>query len=98
MDINADLQWSEGSYRGFFTLTIDSNTLNATYYAMNNVSAYQDISLFFQGRLFIEYTFQGFANLDAFASAHFVVENGTSFPVWKTITFLSLFLLQERTR
>ncbi|KAJ7156048.1 PhoD-like phosphatase-domain-containing protein [Mycena crocata] len=35
---NADLQWSEGSFRGFFTLTIDPNTLTATYYAMRNVS------------------------------------------------------------
>lgn len=33
---NADLQWSEGSYRGFFVLTIDSETLNATYYGMRN--------------------------------------------------------------
>jgi hypothetical protein len=39
--VNADLQWSEGSFRGFFTLTIDSNTLNATYYAMRNTSSYQ---------------------------------------------------------
>lgn len=36
--INVDLQWSEASYRGFFTLTIDPNTLSATYYAMNNIS------------------------------------------------------------
>ncbi|KZT28455.1 hypothetical protein NEOLEDRAFT_1175772 [Neolentinus lepideus HHB14362 ss-1] len=34
---NPDLQWSEGSYRGFFTLTIDSYDLNATYYAMENI-------------------------------------------------------------
>uniref|UniRef100_A0A8H8CP52 Alkaline phosphatase D n=1 Tax=Psilocybe cubensis TaxID=181762 RepID=A0A8H8CP52_PSICU len=38
VDVNADLQWSEGSYRGFFTLSIDSDHLNATYYAMRNVS------------------------------------------------------------
>lgn len=56
VDVNADLQWSEGSYRGFFTLTIDSNTLNATYYAMNNVSAYQDSSLSpLNTFMFIEY-------------------------------------------
>ncbi|KAF9567511.1 hypothetical protein CPC08DRAFT_626796 [Agrocybe pediades] len=55
VDVNADLQWSEGSYRGFFTLSIDSKHLNATYYAMRNVS---------------------FANLDGFASAHFVVNAG----------------------
>ena len=36
--INSDLQWREASFRGFFTLTIDSETLNATYYAMNNIS------------------------------------------------------------
>ncbi|KIJ34147.1 hypothetical protein M422DRAFT_263800 [Sphaerobolus stellatus SS14] len=35
---NEDLQWSEGSYRGFFTLQISTKTLTATYYAMNNVS------------------------------------------------------------
>ncbi|KAF9457170.1 PhoD-like phosphatase-domain-containing protein [Collybia nuda] len=38
VDVNADLQWSEGSFRGFFTLTIDADTLNATYYAMRNTS------------------------------------------------------------
>ncbi|KAL0946851.1 hypothetical protein HGRIS_013018 [Hohenbuehelia grisea] len=38
VDINTDLQWSEGSFRGFFTLTIDSKTLNATYYGMRNIS------------------------------------------------------------
>jgi alkaline phosphatase D len=36
--LNADLQWSEGSYRGFFTLTIDPNKVNATYWAMDNTS------------------------------------------------------------
>lgn len=35
---NIDLQWSEGSYRGFFTLTISNEKLLATYYAMRNVS------------------------------------------------------------
>lgn len=38
---NEDLQWSEGSYRGFFTLTIDRNTMIGTYYAMRNVSKYR---------------------------------------------------------
>lgn len=37
--LNADLQWSEGSYRGFFTLTIDTNKVNATFWAMRNTSA-----------------------------------------------------------
>ena len=36
---NTDLQWSEGSYRGFFTLTIDTNKVNATFWAMRNTSA-----------------------------------------------------------
>ncbi|EMD38322.1 hypothetical protein CERSUDRAFT_72861 [Gelatoporia subvermispora B] len=35
---NADLQWSEGSYRGFFTLEIDPHSANATYYAMTDIS------------------------------------------------------------
>ncbi|KAI1794562.1 PhoD-like phosphatase-domain-containing protein [Ganoderma leucocontextum] len=35
---NTDLQWSEGSYRGFFTLTLDPHQANATYWAMSNVS------------------------------------------------------------
>ncbi|KAK7014925.1 alkaline phosphatase D [Favolaschia claudopus] len=35
---NPDLQWSEGSFRGFFTLTIDSKEVNATYYAMKDIS------------------------------------------------------------
>ncbi|KAI0054180.1 hypothetical protein FA95DRAFT_1480080 [Auriscalpium vulgare] len=37
--VNDDLQWSEGSYRGFFTLTINPSSLTATYYAMNNISS-----------------------------------------------------------
>ncbi|KAL4265206.1 PhoD-like phosphatase metallophosphatase domain-containing protein [Pleurotus pulmonarius] len=39
VDINPDLQWSEGSFRGFFTLTIDPQWLNATYYAMRNITS-----------------------------------------------------------
>ncbi|KAI0273709.1 PhoD-like phosphatase-domain-containing protein [Gloeopeniophorella convolvens] len=35
---NTDLQWSEGSYRGFFLLNVSPSTLTATYYAMNNIS------------------------------------------------------------
>ncbi|KAI0831518.1 PhoD-like phosphatase-domain-containing protein [Trametes gibbosa] len=55
--VNEDLQWSEGSYRGFFTLALDTKTATATYYAMRNIST---------------------ANLDAFASATFVVEAGAN--------------------
>jgi alkaline phosphatase D len=36
--INTDLQWSEGSYRGFFTLAVNADALTATYYAMKNVT------------------------------------------------------------
>ncbi|KAI0093531.1 PhoD-like phosphatase-domain-containing protein [Irpex rosettiformis] len=36
--LNADLQWSEGSYRGFFTLTLNTTHANATYWAMRNTS------------------------------------------------------------
>ncbi|OCH85316.1 hypothetical protein OBBRIDRAFT_891256 [Obba rivulosa] len=36
--VNTDLQWSEGSYRGFFTLTLDPHFANATYWAMINIS------------------------------------------------------------
>ncbi|KAL1744013.1 PhoD-like phosphatase-domain-containing protein [Schizophyllum fasciatum] len=35
---NAALQWSEGYYRGFFTLTVSPDWMNATYYAMRNIS------------------------------------------------------------
>ncbi|KAH9050697.1 PhoD-like phosphatase-domain-containing protein [Lactarius hengduanensis] len=35
---NTDLQWSEGSFRGFFLITVSPSTLTATYYAMNNIS------------------------------------------------------------
>ncbi|RDX56550.1 hypothetical protein OH76DRAFT_1426103 [Lentinus brumalis] len=36
--VNPDLQWSEGSYRGFFTLTLNTTHANATYFAMRNIS------------------------------------------------------------
>ena len=36
--LNEDLQWSEASFRGFFTLTIDTEKVNATYWAMSNTS------------------------------------------------------------
>jgi alkaline phosphatase D len=35
---NLDLQWSEGYFRGFFTLEVSPETLNATYYSMRDVS------------------------------------------------------------
>ncbi|PFH50642.1 hypothetical protein AMATHDRAFT_3720 [Amanita thiersii Skay4041] len=33
---NVDLQWSEGAFRGFFTLVIDPKTLVANYFSMND--------------------------------------------------------------
>ena len=38
VEINDQLQWSEGSYRGFFTLTLNPKSAVATYFAMRNVS------------------------------------------------------------
>ncbi|KAF9447384.1 hypothetical protein P691DRAFT_731563 [Macrolepiota fuliginosa MF-IS2] len=35
---NVDLQWSEGFFRGFFTLSLTPTSLNATYYSMRNVT------------------------------------------------------------
>ncbi|ESK93059.1 alkaline phosphatase [Moniliophthora roreri MCA 2997] len=35
---NLNLQWSEGHFRGFFTLEVKPQTVNATYYAMRNTS------------------------------------------------------------
>ena len=35
---NEALQWSEGSYRGFFTLEIGVERVEAVYYGMRNVS------------------------------------------------------------
>ncbi|KAJ7046708.1 PhoD-like phosphatase-domain-containing protein [Mycena alexandri] len=52
---NPDLQWSEGSFRGFFTLSINAEMVNCTYYAMRDIDS---------------------ANLDAFASAQFIVKAG----------------------
>lgn len=36
---NEDLQWTEASYRGFFTISVGAETLSATYYAMTNICA-----------------------------------------------------------
>ncbi|KAK7043607.1 hypothetical protein VNI00_008218 [Paramarasmius palmivorus] len=33
---NLNLQWSEGHYRGFFTISVNSRHVNATFYAMKN--------------------------------------------------------------
>ena len=40
---NEELQWSEGSYRGFFTITVTPEFVNATYFAMGDVSKYLTI-------------------------------------------------------
>ncbi|KAH8107538.1 PhoD-like phosphatase-domain-containing protein [Phellopilus nigrolimitatus] len=39
VQLNPDLQWSEGSYRGFFTLEVSTHNVTATYYAMRNISS-----------------------------------------------------------
>ncbi|KAF8609462.1 hypothetical protein BDV93DRAFT_464745 [Ceratobasidium sp. AG-I] len=36
--VNPDLQWSEGSWRGFFTLSIAAKNMTARYYAMKNLN------------------------------------------------------------
>ncbi|TRM58699.1 PhoD-like phosphatase-domain-containing protein [Schizophyllum amplum] len=38
VESNTALQWSEGYYRGFFTLTVSPEWMNATYYAMENIT------------------------------------------------------------
>ncbi|KNZ74214.1 Alkaline phosphatase D [Termitomyces sp. J132] len=38
VETNTELQWSEGFFRGFFLLSIDSETLNATFYGMENIT------------------------------------------------------------
>ncbi|PIL24183.1 hypothetical protein GSI_13936 [Ganoderma sinense ZZ0214-1] len=65
---NTDLQWSEGSYRGFFTLTLDPHQANATYWAMRNVSASAQL----------RHVHEGNANLGAFPSATFNVKAGAN--------------------
>ncbi|KAL0071528.1 hypothetical protein AAF712_001385 [Marasmius tenuissimus] len=52
-DTNLNLQWSEGFYRGFFTLTIDPHSLNATYYAMRNIST-PNLDAFVSARFIVE--------------------------------------------
>ena len=77
---NTDLQWSEGSYRGFFTLTIDPHQVIATYYAMRNVSEYHDWSpcISVKARYGLLMAFPGTPNLEAFASANFIVNAGAN--------------------
>lgn len=38
VSLNPDLQWSEASYRGFFTLEVATNNVTATFYAMRNLN------------------------------------------------------------
>lgn len=39
-EINTDLHWSEGSYRGFYTLTVSPSQINATYWAMSDIKTF----------------------------------------------------------
>ena len=81
-ELNRDLQWSEGSYRGFFTLTVDTEKVNATYWAMRNTSAYLQFSIY----VVHKYAIVGFANLDAFPSAQFIVQKGESCSLVKSFS------------
>ncbi|KLO07151.1 hypothetical protein SCHPADRAFT_945511 [Schizopora paradoxa] len=38
VNLNPDLQWSEASYRGFFTLEVAVSNVTATFYAMRNLN------------------------------------------------------------
>ena len=44
--INTDLQWSEASYRGFFTLQVSVDNVTATYYAMKNLSEFSYMRIY----------------------------------------------------
>ena len=41
-----DLQWSEASYRGFYTLEVSPETATAVYYAMNDISQCSPLLIF----------------------------------------------------
>jgi hypothetical protein len=42
---NIDLQWSEAFFRGFFTLEVTPQALNATYYSMRDISESMESSV-----------------------------------------------------
>ncbi|KAG6888551.1 hypothetical protein C0995_007423 [Termitomyces sp. Mi166 len=73
---NAELQWSEGSFRGFFTITVAPETLNATFYGMSNISAhfYRLYTKVRKGSLTCFNVAN--ANLDHLEIANFVVKAG----------------------
>ncbi|KAF5361757.1 hypothetical protein D9756_002575 [Leucocoprinus leucothites] len=71
---NLDLQWSEGFFRGFFTLEVTPQTLNAIYYSMKDVSEY--FTPVNQALPVDSVQIKGFRNLDGFAIANFVVNIG----------------------
>lgn len=35
---NPDLHWNENHYRGFYTLSVDTKSINTTFYGMKDVS------------------------------------------------------------
>ena len=70
--LNHDLQWNEGSYRGFFTLTIDSSKVNATYWAMQDLS--EPLLAITLPRNRNSKPIAASPNLEAFPSAQFIVE------------------------
>ena len=77
--INPDLQWSEGSFRGFFTLTVSEKNVTAQYFAMRDLSTlhFSDI-LQVSGRIpdFVLLNFLVTLNTDGFNSATFTVLSG----------------------
>lgn len=76
---NIDLQWNEGHFRGFFTLSVTSDVLDATYYSLQNVSKYITFSPKFSLAVCAYYRFLiAFRNLDGFASAKFRVKAGAN--------------------
>lgn len=78
VETNPDLQWSEGFYRGFFTLTITADQLNASYYAMRNISEFSRWSSQKRKGRSHERNLTANFNLEAFNSATFTVNAGES--------------------
>ncbi|KAG6883107.1 hypothetical protein C0993_007797 [Termitomyces sp. T159_Od127] len=66
---NAELQWSEGSFRGFFTITVDPQIINATFYGMNDVCKITKVAGLTCYNV-------ANANLDHLETANFIVKAG----------------------
>lgn len=76
-----DLQWSEASYRGFFTLEVSVDAATATYYAMNDISERAIIVFSHVNRETDQWSLNAATrNTDGFAAATFEVKSGRSCP------------------